>query len=190
MKKSISILTLIVAVTAVVTGCNRDSGNDNSTTVDTNTLTGTNDLSLDNTNPSVSQQATAMATNAWAKTKEATTNAWQDIKESLSSAWDYSYDKKEAFMTDATNDLSVLDQKIQTLSDKAATANDNVKADAQVKLQELRAKRAVLDQKLTDVRNSTEATWNDAKAGFQASYEDAKSSVKQAWQWLKDKMNQ
>ncbi len=190
MKKSISILAALVAVTALITACNRNSDNVNSASGDTNLPPTTNDLSLGSTNPSVSQQATGMATNAWEKTKEATTNAWQDIKESLSSAWDYSYDKKDAFMADATNDLSALDQKIQTLSDKAATANDNVKADAQVKLQELRAKRAVLDQKLTDVKNSTEANWNDVKAGFQASYEDAKSSVKQAWQWLKDKMNQ
>lgn len=182
MKKSTSILSVILAATAVVTGCSRNSDNGNPSA--------TNDVPMDSTNPSVSQQATTMATNAWEKTKEATTNAWQDIKESLSSAWDYTYDKKDAFVADATNDLSALDQKIQSLSDKAATASDNVKADAQVKLQELRAKRAVLDQKLTDVKNSTEANWNDVKAGFQASYEDAKTSVKQAWQWLKDKMNQ
>jgi predicted nucleic acid-binding Zn-ribbon protein len=189
MKKNI-IMVMAVVAAAAVTGCNRNSNTENTGTVDTNMPPATNDMTLGSTNPSVSQQATDMATNAWAKTKEATTNAWADMKESLSSAWDYSYDKKDAFIEDATNDMATLDQKIQTLSDKAATASDSVKADAQTKIQELRAKRAVLDQKLEDVKNSTAANWNDVKAGFQASYEDAKTSVKQAWQWLKDKMSQ
>jgi len=179
-----------MVLAAAATGCKRDSDVNNLNTGDTNMPPATNDMTLGSTNPSVSQQATEMATNAWAKTKEATTNAWENMKESLSSAWDYSYDKKDAFVADATNDLATLDQKIQTLSDKAASATDSVKADAQTKLQELRAKRAVLDQKLEDVKNSTAANWNDVKAGFQSSYEDAKASVKQAWQWLKDKMSQ
>ncbi len=177
MKKNALILTaLVIAIAAI--GCKKSSP------ADDNTMAG------DTNPPTMTQNATAMATNAWDKTKEATTNAWAEIKDSMSSAADYTYDKKEAYLTDATNDLAKLDQRIQDLSDRAATASDNVKADAQTKLQELRAKRAALDQKMDDVRNSTEANWNDVKTAFQTSYDDVKTSVKTTWQWLKDKMSQ
>jgi hypothetical protein len=122
--------------------------------------------------------------------KEGATNMWADIESSLSATTNYTYEKKDAFVAGATNDIAVLDLRIQALADQVATASDSVKADAQVKLQELRAKRAVLDQKLTDLKNSTEANWDDVKTGFQTSYDDTKSSVKTAWQWLKDKTSQ
>jgi hypothetical protein len=41
-------------------------------------------------------------------------------------------------------------------------------------------KSATLGQKLDEVKNATEANWNDAKAGFKDSYDDLKSSLKQA----------
>jgi hypothetical protein len=142
---------------------------------------------------SMSENAKDMATNAWQKTKEVTTNvmanvkevttnAWASVKESLQSATDYTYDKKDAFVADASADVAAVDQKIKELSDKAAGASDSVKASAQAKLQDLNAKRAVLGQKLDDVKNATEANWNDAKAGFKSSYDDVKDSLKQTWQ--------
>src|SRR5580658_10112093 len=98
MKTNLFIATAVL-ITAVVTGCNKSgSDTENPTPGDTN--------SPPATNASVTQQATDMASNAWAKTKKATTNAWEDVKDSLSSAWDYSYDKKDAFVADATNDLA------------------------------------------------------------------------------------
>jgi predicted nucleic acid-binding Zn-ribbon protein len=176
MKKTILLLTAVALVTAAV-GCKKSGTDDNSMNGDTNP-------------PTVSENAATMATNAWQKTKEGTTNAWAEIKESLSSTADYGYDKKQEFLTAATNDLAVLDQRIQDLSDRAANAGDSVKADAQSKLQDLRAKRAALDQKMDDVRNSTETNWTDVKTAFRTSYDDVKSSVKTTWQWLKDKMSQ
>jgi hypothetical protein len=127
-------------------------------------------------------------TNALASAKEGTTNAWAGAKESMQSAVDYTYGKKDAFVANANTELSELDQKMKELSDKAATASDSVKADAQTKLQELRDKRAALDKKFDDVKNATEANWNDVKAGFQNAYDNTKESLKQAWQWLTDKL--
>lgn len=186
MKTKLFIVALAAAIASAVVGCNKSDSNVGNMPPATNSVDmGTNV----GTNQTVTQQASDMASNAWAKTKEATTNTWEDVKDSLSSAWDYSYGKKDAFVADATNDMAGLDVKIQEFSDKVASASDSAKADAQTKLQELRAKRADLDQKLDAVKNSTEANWNDAKAGFQSAYQDAKASVKQAWQWLKDKMS-
>ncbi len=176
-------VTLVAAVASVMMGCNKSDSNTAG-----NMPPATNSVDV-GTNQPVTQQASDMASNAWAKTKEATTNAWENVKDSLSSAWDYSYDKKDTFVAAATNDMAALDVKLQQFSDKAAAASDSAKADAQAKLQELRAKSADLDQKLDAVKNSTEANWNEAKTGFQSAYEDTKTSVKQAWQWLKDKMS-
>jgi tryptophan 2,3-dioxygenase len=145
----------------------------------------------DNNSLSVTQQlqnAKEVASNAWETTKEVTTNAWVNVKESAQSAVDYTYDKKEAFVANATAELNALDEKTKELSDKVATASDSIKADAQAKLQELRDKRAVLGQKFDGVKNATEANWNEVKAGFQNAYNDTKDSLKQAWQWLADKL--
>jgi hypothetical protein len=76
------------------------------------------------------------------------------------------------------------------LSGKVASASDATKADAQAKLQNLRGKRAVLDKKLGEVKNATEATWNDAKNSFENSYDDLKNSLKKTWQWMRDKADQ
>jgi hypothetical protein len=83
----------------------------------------------------------------------------------------------------------MLDQKIQALSDKAATASDSVKNEAQIKLQDLRGKRTELGKKLDAVKNASQTDWNELKVGFQTSYDDMKTSLKQAWQWLNDKLN-
>ncbi len=133
---------------------------------------------------SISENANEAATNAWQKTKEVTTNAWAGLKESVQSAADYTYAKKDDFIAHASADVNAMDQKISELSDKAANASDSVKANVQAKLQDLISKRAVLGQKLDDVKKSTEANWNDVKTGFKSSYNDAKESMKQTWQSL------
>ncbi len=172
------LLTATLAVATLATGCKQSNpATENEINNDTNSLSVTQQL----------QNVKDVATNVWQKTKDTTTNAWADLKDSLQSTKDYSYDQKDAFVASASADLAALDQKIKNFSDKADAASDSAKADAQAKLQDLRDKRAVLDKKLDDLKNSAEANWNDAKTGFENSYEDAKNSLKQAWQWLSDK---
>jgi chromosome segregation ATPase len=184
-KKPLMLGTLAVAM-LVTSGCTKTGASNESPT------TGV----VDST--SVTQQlqnAKEMATNAWQETKEATTNAmasvkegatnaWADMKESLQSITGYTYDQKDAFVASASADVDALDQKIKELSDKVANASDSVKTNEQAKLEELNANRADLGKKLDDVKNSTEAGWNDAKTGFKNSYDDVKNSLKQAWHEL------
>ena len=127
--------------------------------------------------PTAKDYANAAVTNAAA----ATSLAWAEAKADFESAMDYSYDKKDEFTAKTKADLQTLDDKIQKLSDRAASASDATRADLQTKLQDLRAKRAVLDQKLTKLKNATDADWNDAKVGFQNAYDDVKTSVTNAW---------
>jgi len=179
MKTQLLIATL--AVTTLAVGCKKSNPEDTSSPAgDTNS-----------SSMSVTQQlqnAKEVFTNAWQKTKEKTTNALENAKEAVQAAVDYTYDKKEAFTAKASADLESLDQNIKDLADKAANASDSIKADAQVKLQELREKREALGKKMDDLKNATEANWNDAKTAFSQSYDDVKAAFKSAWQWLTDKM--
>lgn len=186
MKKKPLILGTLAVAMLVTAGCTKtETSNEYPATGDANSLSVTQQL----------QNVKEVVTNAWQKTKEVTTNvvasvkedttnAWANIKESLQAITGYTYDKKDAFVASASADVDAVDQKITELSDKVANASDSVKASAQAQLQDLNAKRAVLGQKLDDVKNSTEANWNDAKTGFKSSYEDVKDSLKQTWRSL------
>ncbi len=180
MKKKSLILGTLAAAMFVAAGCDKTQSSDQYP-------------ASGGTNTSMSDSVKQAATNAWEKTKEVTTNvvaevkegttnAWANFKEYLQSATDYTYDKKDAFVSGASADVDALNQKLNELSDKVASGGDSAKADAQAKLQDLKAKSATLDQKLNDLRNSTAENWNDAKAGFQSAYDDMKNSLKQAWQ--------
>jgi hypothetical protein len=190
MKNKLFILAAF-AVAVLAIGCKQSNPTDeNPAPSDTNSLSVTQQL--DNAKEVATnawQKTKDTTTNAWASVKEGTTNAWGDIKDSLQTTTDYTYDKKDAFVAAASADLDALDQKIKGLSDKAATASDSVKNEAQTKLQDLRDKRMALDKKLDDVKNAGQADWNELKVGFQTSYDDAKTSLKQTWQWLANKMN-
>lgn len=189
--KNKSLILAALAVATCMVGCKQSNpAAENSTASDTNSLSVTQQLANAKEVVTNAWQETKDATsNAWSNVKQGTTNAWADIKDSMQATKDYAYDKKDAFVASASADLDALDRKINELSDKAATASDSVKPDAQTKLQDLRDKRATLDKKLDDVKNATEADWNDTKTAFQNSYEDVKNSLKQDWQWLHDKLD-
>ncbi len=152
-------------VAMLVAGCNQQSGQD-----------------ADDSSTNAWQKTKEVATNAWQETKTATAVAWTDIKESLGSTTDYTYDKKDEFVSKANADMAALDQKIKDWLDNVANGTDAAKANAQAKLKTLNDKRAELGQKLEDVKNSTEANWNEAKTSFKNAYDDVKNSLKNMWQ--------
>jgi len=136
------------------------------------------------------QDVKQTTTQVLAAVKTGTTQAWASVKNSMQSATDYSYSQKDAFVAKMQSKLDALDKNIKQLSGKVASASDATKTDAQAKLENLRGKRAVLDKKLGEVKNATEATWSDAKNSFKNSYDDLKNSLKQTWQWMSDKAGQ
>jgi len=185
MPNKIIILGALAGV-ALVAGCNRKAN-----PAGGNATAGTND-SL--------QAAKAAATNAWQKTEAAATNAWTATHAKLAEAWagvqdtlgavtDYTYEKKDDFVGKAGADLNALDAKIKELSDKIANANAAVKAEAQTKLQSLRDQRAGLAGKLEAAKDATAANWDEAKTAFRSAYDGMKASLKDAWQWLADRVN-
>jgi len=163
--KNKSMILAAVAGAILATGCKPANDSNGSPVNDTNVPSTTESITEGVTN--AWQKTKEATTNAWANTKQATAEAWSDVKESLGSAADYSYDKKDEFVTKAQADLDALDQKIQTMSDKTDAG--------------LHDKRAALDQKLTDVKNATQDNWNATKTAFKDSYNDVKNSLKQYW---------
>jgi len=167
MKNQIIIL-LAVTLAGFATGCKPSNSGEENPSATNSTM----------------QTAQDYAQAALTNTVNATTQAWADVKASFQSAMGYSYDHKDQFIAATKADLQVLDEKIQNLSDRIANASDATKASLQSEMQDLRAKRAVLDQKMANVKNATEADWDDAKAGFQNAYDDVKTSLKNAWHSL------
>jgi hypothetical protein len=105
-----------------------------------------------------------------------------DQSAQASGEYNYAFDKKEVFVADASNDLAALDQKINELADKAATASESLKTNTQVEIQTLRDQRAGLSKELLALKQATEANWNGKKSDFVKSYNEAKLSCQQAWQ--------
>jgi hypothetical protein len=174
--KSKSMILAALAGAILATGCKQSNTAGENTASDTNITSTTENIKEGVSNAWAKTKEVATnalsdvkegTTNAWANTKYAATNAWTDIKESLGSTEDYTYDKKDEFVTGAQADLNALDQKIQALAGNADAS--------------LHDKRAALDQKLTDVKNATQDNWNDAKTAFENSYTAVKNSIKQDW---------
>jgi hypothetical protein len=190
MRRKPLILTALTVAT-LATGCKQSNmADENPSVSDTNSLSVTQQMeNAKDFTTNAWQKTEDATTNAWASVKEGATNTWADIKDSMQSATDYTYDKKDAFVANASTNLDALDQKIKELSDKAAMASDSVKSNAQIKLQGLQDQRAELGKKLDEVKNASETNWNEVKVGFEDSYDDVKASLKQAWQWLSDKLN-
>jgi hypothetical protein len=192
MKKNLWPLTVLF-ITALTASCEPSAS-------ETGPTAGTTNAS----SPSVAQQwqtVKSAITNTWqhveqtttqalTAVKTGTTKAWASAKNSMQLTTDYTYSQKDAFVAKMQGKLDALDKNIKKLSGKVANTGNATKAEAQAKLQDLRGKRAVLDKKLGEVKNATEATWNDVKNSFENSYDDLKNSLKQTWQWMSDKAGQ
>jgi chromosome segregation ATPase len=115
------------------------------------------------------------------KIKADTTQAAQDIK-------DYAYAQKTQFVAETQPRLDQLNRDLDQLSARIDKSTDAVKAEARPKLQALRDQVAALNKQLDQARNATESTWADVQARFKKSYADLKDGVRQARQWLSDKL--
>jgi hypothetical protein len=176
------------AIFVLATGC-KQSNPEPMSDAETNSLT-TSNTSWQNIKESGSnavENVKQAGEQTWNNVKEGSTQAWANAKESLASASDYTYDKKDEFVTKAQADLDALKVKMQELSDKATNATASAQAEAETKVAELQAKQGQLDQKLDAVKNSTAEHWDNVKTDFTDAYDSTTNSLAQAWQWLKDK---
>lgn len=112
----------------------------------------------------------------------------QKTGEAMEATADYAYAQKKEFAAKIRSELVELNREIDQLSAKVAASSASAKAEAATKLEAVRAKAGELGKKLDGVQDATESTWNDVKAGLKSGYDDVKESVKQARQWISDKI--
>ena len=115
--------------------------------------------------------------------------SWQDIKETLGASRDYTFAKKDEFIAKAKADLKALDAKIKELRKKSSHTSGETKTNAQEKLKNLHSQRDALEEKLKEAKAAGAEDWDKAKAGVTNGLEEVKDSVKDAWQWMSDKVN-
>ena len=101
---------------------------------------------------------------------------------------DYTYAQKSEFVKTMQNQLTALDQDLDTLSAKIEKSSDAVKAEAKPKLQSLRDQASQLQKQLDNVKDSTESTWDSVKASSQKAWDSLKEGVVSARQWTADKI--
>ena len=116
-----------------------------------------------------------------AKAQTETKQAAQDLK-------DYTYAKKDEFAQQMQSQLTALNQDLDKLSAKIESSSDAVKAEAKPKLQALRDQASQLNKQLEAVKQANESTWDSVKSGVEKAYDKLADGVKQARQWVSDKV--
>jgi hypothetical protein len=111
------------------------------------------------------------------------------VKEAVRSHLEYNYtfEKKDVFISDASDDLVEMNGQINQLSALAAMAGESVKSNAQRNLMELRDQRTTLVKKLEVLKNAKATNWNDLKLDYQKADSETQSSLRKTWQLLTGK---
>ncbi len=117
---------------------------------------------------------------------------WIDGKQnevlSVQAMKDYTYAQKAEFIGEMKKELAKIQIELDRFAAKVDRTNGSAKADARIRLAEVREKWIMAKDQLDQAESSTESTWNDVKAGFKKVYGDLKSSFDTMRQWLSDKI--
>ena len=100
----------------------------------------------------------------------------------------YSFAQKAEFTETMRRHLAGFADDLDQLSAQVDKSTGAIQAEARVKLAELRAQSAKLGGNLDGARDATESTWADVKAAFRTGQLELKENVRQARQWLSDKL--
>jgi ElaB/YqjD/DUF883 family membrane-anchored ribosome-binding protein len=101
---------------------------------------------------------------------------------------DYTYAQKDEFVKQMQSRLAALNLDLDQLSAKVESSSDAVKAEAKPKLQALRDHAAQLNTQLDQVKNASASTWDSVKAGAKHAYDALVDGIRQARQWVSDKI--
>ena len=115
------------------------------------------------------------------KARDKTAEVAQDMK-------DYSFARKTEFVRATKSEIADLNRDLDQLGARIAKSSENVKADAQPKLDALRAQSVLLGKQLEEAENATESTWEVVKGDFRKSYAATRQGFQQSRQWLADKI--
>lgn len=114
--------------------------------------------------------------------------AKKETKQAAQEMKNYTYAQKEEFVAGMQTQLAGINKDLDQLAAKIENANAAAKAEAQPKLQALRAQTARLSQQLDEVKGATASTWDSVQAGFKKGYNELKEGFQQARQWVSEKI--
>lgn len=112
-------------------------------------------------------------------TQKAEKDRAADIRDDATNRADF-LRKREDYRHDRASDLVDLDEKIGKLEAKEKTATGKTKAEIDVALKDIRAKRAVFKRDFDALGRSTAASWDDTKARLDHEWDDVKSALDKA----------
>jgi hypothetical protein len=93
---------------------------------------------------------------------------------------DYTVEKKDEAVAQATKLASDLDGKIRDLEAQASQQSGEAKAKSQEQIRDLKAKRAEAGRKINELTRASKASWERAKEGFAKAYRDLAESYDKA----------
>ena len=111
-----------------------------------------------------------------------------DTRHSARDMRDYAYAKKEDCVAAMRARLADLNRDMDQLSAKIEKSSDQAKAEARPKLQALREQADKLNQELERAKNASQPAWDDIKATTRRTYDQLKEGVRQAREWLSEKI--
>jgi hypothetical protein len=111
-----------------------------------------------------------------------------ETKQATQAMADYAYTRKAEFVATMNKELVVLQEDLDRLAAKVASAGGAARADAKTKLETVREKLSQTKNLLAQAESATESTWNGATGGFRQSYASLKESIEDTRQWLSDKI--
>jgi hypothetical protein len=89
-------------------------------------------------------------------------------------------DKKEAYQEKVIAQLRESEANIARLQAKADQAQAEAKIEYYVKIEELRAKRDLAQQRLEELREAGDEAWEDLKAGIENAWDDLRTATQNA----------
>jgi uncharacterized coiled-coil DUF342 family protein len=84
---------------------------------------------------------------------------------------------REDYIEKAKNQLDALNNKLDKLEAQADRVSGNAKAEILQELDDLKASRARVEEKLHELRSAGDAAWDDVKIGLEMAWKSLSESV-------------
>lgn len=88
--------------------------------------------------------------------------------------------ERQAYIDKMHAQLDAADARIKKLQATAKNATADSRIELQRRLDELRAQRKTISEKMNSLQNATADSWSDVKSGFERAWGEFKSSVESA----------
>jgi len=104
----------------------------------------------------------------------------REARETVEAAKEYTAQQKDAFQRKAQEELSAIQNQIETLRGRARNGSVSTRAELQKSINELDKKKEAVRDKLDALRNATDAKWHTIRATVDTAFDEIKGSYQKA----------